>query len=364
MARVDRFERLRNRRTPMERAAKTLSESFSAAESSSEQELSYLIDSMQPIDEEFTRNTFAEADRVKEQLKNNLGSQYSAEFDYQGSVTNDTHIRIYSDIDLLTLDGRIVSLDAGAPNPYPYTRSVTDDLTAFRNDSARILRDKFPAATVDASPGKAISMKGGSLQRKIDVVVGNWWDTELYKQYRVKMARGVQIIDTKGPWLIRNKPFWHNYEIDKKDKATLGLRKVIRLLKTLKYDADPELSISSYDIAAIAWNMAESALTVKADAYVTLATNARDELKRFIDNNSVRDSLSVPNATRPVFTTGGATVEELRQLHRELSELIARASAEQLVSFTSYGSLGRRTASRRMPLWEERRPEVVAKNSY
>jgi hypothetical protein len=48
--------------------------------------LGYLIDAMQPIDEEFTKKTFGEADRVKEQLKANLPGQYQAEFDYQGSV--------------------------------------------------------------------------------------------------------------------------------------------------------------------------------------------------------------------------------------------------------------------------------------
>src|SRR5436189_200621 len=103
MLRVDRFERQRSRRIPSEKVAARL-EALSAAAVAG-REFSYLVDSMQPIDEEFTNNTFAEADRVKDQLASNLGSRYSAEFDYQGSVTSDTHIRIYSDVDLLLLHG-------------------------------------------------------------------------------------------------------------------------------------------------------------------------------------------------------------------------------------------------------------------
>ena len=258
MARADRFERLLNRRIPMEKYAARL-ESFANTKAGG-QELSYLIDAMQPIDEEFSKNTFTEADRVKEQLKNNLPSQYQVEFDYQGSVTSDTHIRIHSDIDLLALHGGFVSWDDGVPLTSPYPGNMLSDLLSMRSASAVVLKSKFPAVKVDDNPGKAISLEGGSLARKIDVIIGNWWDTELWKQYRVKMARGIQIVDSKIPTTIRNKPFWHNYEIDQKDKKTRGLRKVIRLLKTLKYDAEPELKMSSYDVASIAWNMAEPAL--------------------------------------------------------------------------------------------------------
>lgn len=343
----------------MEKLAKRQFETFSAKPAGSD--LAYLIDSVQPIDEEFTNNTFAEADRVKEQLRTNLSYSYSAEFDYQGSVTSDTHIRIHSDIDLLAMHGGFVSFDAGVPLTAPYAGNVLGDLTSMRRDSARILSAKFPAAAVDDSPGKAISVEGGSLRRKVDVIVGNWWDTELYKRHKVKMARGIQLVDTKVPTLIRNKPFWHNYEIDQKDKKTGGLRKVIRLLKTLKYDAEPEVGMSSYDIAAVAWNMQATALTVSPYAYTQLATNAKGELKRFIDNDNVRSSLAVPNGTRPVFGSGGATLEGLRNLYRELDDLISRVTYENIINFSKSSSF---PTPPRAHLWEERRPSVVVKHSY
>lgn len=343
----------------MEKLAEARLQSFSIA--SSEQDFSYLVDAMQPIDAQFTENTFKEGMRVREQLAKHLPSKYLAQFDFQGSVTSDTHIRIHSDIDLLALNGCFVSLDPGAPNSSPYAGDAMEELKSMRSDSARLLKSNFPAVTVDASPGKSISLEGGSLNRKIDVVIGNWWDTELWSQYKVKMARGVRVLDTKVPEFIRNKPFWHNYEIDTKDKKSGGLRKVIRLLKTLKYDAEPELKISSYDIAAIAWNMSEPALTVQRDAYLPLATNARDELKRFIDNDALRNGLKVPNGTRSVFGAAGATLESLRQLHAELADLIQRIEIARIISFSKTA-----TASTRKPLppWVERRPQVVLEHSY
>lgn len=343
----------------MEKLAEARLQSFSIA--SSEQDFSYLVDAMQPIDAQFTENTFKEGIRVKDQLSKNLPSKYLADFDFQGSVTSDTHIRIHSDIDLLALNGCFVSLDPGAQNSSPYGGDAMAELKSMRTEGSRILKTNFPAVTVDDSPGKSISLEGGSLNRKIDVVIGNWWDTELWQKHRVKMARGVRILDTKVPELIRNKPFWHNYEIDTKDKKTSGLRKVIRLLKTLKYDAEPELKISSYDIAALAWNMPEPALTVQRDAYLPLATNARDELKRFIDNEALRNGLRVPNGTRLVFGAGGATVESLRQLHAELADLIQRIQMVRIISFSKTATASTRKA---LPQWEERRPQVVLEHSY
>ena len=359
MARSDRFDRLRMRRYPMEKLAEARRQ-FSAIDSS-QQDYNYLVDSMQPIDAQFTENTFKEGIRVRDQLASNLPPKYQSEFEFQGSVTSDTHIRIHSDIDLLALNGCFVSLDAGAPNSSPYSGNSTEELNSMRSDAARLLKINFPAVTVDDSPGKSITLEGGSLNRKIDVVIGNWWDTELWKKYNVKMARGVMILDTKGPTLIRNKPFWHNYEIDKKDKSTKGLRKVIRLLKTLKYDADPELIISSYDIAAIAWNMSEPALTVQPDDYLTLASNALNELTRFIDNETLRNGLKVPNGTRAVFCVGGATLKSLQQLHAELADLIHRIAITRKYSFSKTAAAGARVP---LPQWEERRPQIVLEHSY
>ena len=360
MARADRFERLRSRRIPLEKIAAAKLESFYRA--TADQDFSYLVDAMSPIDAQFTENTFAEGERVRNQLEKNFSPEFKAEFEFQGSVTIDTHIRIHSDIDLLSLHGGFHTLDSGVQpsNLYPHQQSL-EDLVSMRAEAARILKEKFPEVSVGALPGKSITLEGGSLRRKIDVVIGNWWNTEQWKQYKVKMARGVRILDSKVPTTIKNKPFWHNYEINKKDEETGTLRKVIRLLKTLKYDSEPELKISSYDIAAIAWNMKSDALKVRENAYMPLAKNALAELKRFIENDVVRNGLSVPNGMRKVFGGDGATLDSLKALYRELDELITRIEVGRLISFSKSASL---LTESRLPTWQERRPQVVQRYSF
>ncbi|MEI6433191.1 MAG: nucleotidyltransferase domain-containing protein, partial [bacterium] len=261
-----------------------------------------------------------------------------------------------SDIDLLALNGCFVSIDAGAQAKNPYRGDAIAALSAMRRDAATILSSAYPAASVDDSPGKAVSLKGGSLGRKVDVVIGNWWDTALWKQHRQKIFRGVCVLDTKGPVQIRNKPFLHNFRIDQKDKQTSGLRKTIRLLKTLKYDADPELKISSYDIAAIAWNIPEAALTVPTGDYMALARNVRDELARMAIDEALRSRLRVPNGMRAVFGGGGATLGDLQKLHREIIELIGRVEVSMSGRFSKSSSASMRMV---LPPWKEQRPRIV-----
>ena len=98
-----RLDKLYARRSdPDTPVLKTFSEALrSIAQSDS---VKYAIGAMQPIEYEYTKNTFAQAERVWKQLRDRMS--ISCEFDYQGSVTNDTHIRARSDIDVLAIIDR------------------------------------------------------------------------------------------------------------------------------------------------------------------------------------------------------------------------------------------------------------------
>lgn len=135
----------------------------------------YAIGAMQDIDPEYTKNTFAEGERVKNQLNKAINSNsIRTEFEYQGSVTNNTHIKAYSDIDLLTIHSAFVSLKPPLEPSSHYAGDVLDDLLSLREDSYQCLRSAFYEARVDNSGSKAIALSGGSLRRKIDVIASNW----------------------------------------------------------------------------------------------------------------------------------------------------------------------------------------------
>jgi hypothetical protein len=315
---------------------------------------------MQPIDPEYTERSFTEGESVKSGLAAYLPARFAASYEFQGSVTSNTHIKLHSDIDLLVLHGLFVVRDGYVPSENTFGGSVMGELVSLRSESSTALRRRFSMATIDNSPGKAIALSGHPLERKVDVVMANWWDTFEYQRSREKSDRGIHILNSRVPETMRNKPFLHNRRLDRKDGRTGGLRKAIRLLKSLKYSSQPQLKMSSYDIASLVYSMTDAALSVPENAYTTLAKNVYCELKRFVDNSAIRDSLMVPNETRKVFGPDGTSLEALKELQTSLGDLLAGLSHQ--VSFSN-----KRAAHLNVPVirpWRETLPGSVRMHSF
>ncbi|MGB6025797.1 MAG: hypothetical protein WBG40_11410 [Candidatus Sulfotelmatobacter sp.] len=100
------------------------------------------------------------------------------------------------------------------------------------------------------------------------------------------------------------------------------MRKVARLLKSLKYDADSPVNISSYDITSIAWSMPDDFMMALNGQELKLLENARWFLKWLLENDIHRGSFTVPNGMRKIFGANGASVDGLRALYKEAQDLV------------------------------------------
>lgn len=313
-----RLDRLQGRRIDPEIInAKQLNEVYKRI--SQTDSVKYVLGAMQPIDPDYTKATYAEGDRVWNQLEKNL--TISCELRYQGSVTNDTHIRAKSDIDLLTVIDRFFTLERPQEPSSPYQGDPVQDLRDLRKEEIGILGRMFPEAKVDSSGSKSISIEGGSLRRKIDVVPCNWLNTNKYAETGLEVYRAVQVLDASSGDRIKNTPFLHNAYLDQRDKAVSGgLRKAARLMKSLKYDTE-SIDLSSYDIVAIAYNIDQELLNVAPGLELALLQSCCDYCERLLQNSYLRDQIYVPDQHRKVFETGHATRQGLEQLTRELVSL-------------------------------------------
>ena len=284
----------------------------------------YAVGAMQPIDNEYTKNTFAESERVQGQLSAGYeGIGRSVEYAHQGSVTSDTHIKAHSDIDLLVVEKRFVYLEPPLQPSSPYKGDAMQDRLELRHVAEKKPVSAYPSANVDCSGGKAISLSGGSLRRKVDVVIAGWLDTPEYKDGLGEHFRGVSVLDKPERKTIQNKPFLHNFRVDLRDRLERGgLRKVIRLLKSLKYDADKTATISSYDVAAIAYTAPDDWWTTPSQQDLLLIDRAGKWLDYLSSDPAYASTLQVPNATRRIFCEAGATFAGLDELRRETTGLL------------------------------------------
>lgn len=327
---MSRLDKLNLRRTDDSiTEAKLFNEAYRNISQS--ESVKYVVGSMQPIDPEYTINTYKQAERVRSQLANRLTD--SCEYKYQGSVTNDTHIKAKSDIDLLVIIDKFYTVQNPQTPKNPYKGDPLKDLLDLRNEAERALEAAFPQAKVDKSGSKSISIEGGSLTRKVDVVPSNWYHTNKYAESGNEIYRGVEILDKSVPTRLANTPFLHNAWVDHKDRNTQGgMRKASRLMKSLKYDSE-NIDLSSYDIVSIAFNMPNASLSYPKGSELLILSSCLDFCKKLQSDHGLRLSIEVPDGHRKVFCEDHATLSSLNQLTRELEQLANDVLRENQRSF-------------------------------
>ena len=318
--RSELYNRLRQRRNP---DGVDLFEKFAALQE--DDSVKYLSAAMEEIPERYTKITKDEAERVQNQIEKGLQrNQLGAEYRLQGSVVKNTHIRGYSDIDLLVIEKRFYSLELPQQPLIPYFGDPVTDLLQIRSICATTLRDEFPKANVDTSKPKSIKISGGSLSRTVDVVPANWYDTNSYASQANEVLRGIHILDAQTKTRESDQPFLHVALIDYKDTQTAGnLRRLVRLFKSVKYDSDSPRTMSSFDIEGIVYALDAAQISGFASGQeLQLALRGYQWLHQLDQDATLRGSLRVPDGKRLIFADGHATHEQLQSLKRDLASLL------------------------------------------
>lgn len=295
----------------------------------------YAIGAMEAVGKTYTKVSLATADRVADQLRGRLNAAgIRVEFKLQGSVPLDVHIKRVSDVDLLTIrtDFMTYATNGVKARLGQYGNSSDssseDVLAALRTQVELDLPAAFPAADVDKSGAKAVKISGGSLQRSVDVVPAHWLDTEAYQLSGRNEDRGIRIYNKKTGETIKNQPFLHIHLIGARcDSIQGGLRKAIRLCKSVKADSDRDIQLSSFDIAAIMYHADMSAL--RAGQFTDLAVLA--ETQRHLDvlwNDPAKaEKLLVPDDSRRIFDAPEKR-NWLGLLSKEIDELLSNVYME------------------------------------
>lgn len=319
MATLTPYQRLLERRAIPGMAAQ-LFERYNAFQE--QDDVKYLLGSMDPMDPDYTRITLSEAERVHKYLE-----PFSS-IRIQGSITTNTHIRYYSDVDILSITKDFTTWEGSLPSTVPvFIGNPMDTLNALRARCRATIRAEFPAVTIK-DKDRALSLSGGSLRRNVDVVIGNWYEALAYVSSQQERDRGVQVLDVAGPTRVLNKPFLHQYLLRQKGSQTSdGQNRAIRLLKTLKVDASSTIDISSYDICSLVWNISSTHLPGDVAQSFILANNVANTLLQWVSNEPVLNGLSVPNQTRRIIDPKeGTSLVAVRALWHELYQLLQRVT--------------------------------------
>ncbi|WP_085319339.1 hypothetical protein [Vibrio harveyi] len=306
----------------------------------------YALGAMAAVSEQSTRVSISEGNRVADTLidmLNNAGVRTVKRM--QGSVALDIHIEGHSDVDMLILHDEIVlvetpKVDGNPCYPPADKRPMVEIIAELRTLSEEKLTTRYWQADVDCSNGKSISMEGGSLKRKVDIVPSCWYYTQDYQRSDEEKDAGVKIYNKKEHKLIGNFPFKHIARVNERDSLYGGnLKKVTRLLKNVVADMPDSKkktakALTSYDLAGIAYHMNEN-LNVPSYMSLSLVEKTREYLQLLTLSNLYRETLMVPDDTRKIFDND-EKVEALEILHKEVSDLAFSIFRELQPTATTY----------------------------
>lgn len=321
-----RLENLQNRRyDPLEHRVVNLSESFSKAYIP--ENLKYLIESMRPIDKKYNDKTLEAADNVMGHLERGLQLSFNRDYRKQGSVMAGTHIKLYSDVDLLAIINDYCFLEpALCPPQSPYQGVPTSDIENLRTQATAILKRQYD--DVDDTGTKSIAIFNKNLRRKVDVVFSFWYNTAEYEQRQIEYYRGIYLFDFPKKDKILDYPFAHINNVNQKgDSTNDGSRKGVRLLKTLKADSEADIKLNSFQLTTIVHSIDNSLLYYFTGREVDIAKAMSTEMNRLISDSTYRKSVKSPNGIENPLSDD-ACVTCLKALKRDLDLLIEDCNGE------------------------------------
>jgi hypothetical protein len=304
--------------------------------------LEYVRRAMKGVSDDYTKKSLEAGENVKTHLKNCLSG---VSYEYQGSVMTNTHIVGNSDIDLLVISEEsyyynhvevvnhlntvktMIPINESAktrlthviesPN---YSGDTKADLRRNRISSESKLRSVYTNCNTEKP--KAIEITNLSLNRDVDVVIGIWHYTSSYITTQNADFKKIKIYDKDLHETGRlESPFLSIKRINDRDNEVNGrLKKMIRLLKNLKYDSLVEnIPLSSFEINAICYGI--NPKTYEDKNFLELVEVLLSEMSLLSSNEAYRNNLTSVDGSEPIFKGKPEKLKGLNLLLLELQSL-------------------------------------------
>ena len=315
--------------------------------------LEYVRYAMNGVEPAYTQRSKDAGENVKTHLTN--GGISDASFKYQGSVMTNTHIKGYSDIDLLVISDKFYTYDywgvknilndaASQQRFYQsqlnkmkseeqigsYPGSPLDDLRKLRMDSESILQLKYLAC--DISKPKCIKIKNTNLNREVDIVIANWYDDVTSIINDKGNNRGIQVynkeLHQKGKIDF---PFVSIERINDKSTITGGrLKKMIRFLKNLKAKSTLSIDLNSFDFNAVCYDIEQA--KYQSLVFHRLVPVLYQQLKNIATNQSVSDNLLSVDGREYIFRGKPEKLQSLRNLIIEVESIVTDLKSAYVIA--------------------------------
>lgn len=314
--------------------------------------LVYVRLAMKGVDPVYTRRSIEAGERVKTHLEANMTNVV---FRYQGSVMTNTHIRSYSDVDILTISSDFYRYDRNRTdeiindynqrsryydfqveriqsqiNAPDYNKDALTELRRMRMNAEDKLAGVY--SICDCTKPKSIKITNTNLKRDVDIVIANWYDDVLSIINNKGEYRGIQVYNKETHSMgDADFPFLSIDRINNRGNETVGrLKKMIRFLKNLKAKSDHDIELSSFDINAICYDIDVN--LYQGLTFYQLVPVLYRQLKNIANDQSYSDRVTSVDGREYIFRYNQAKLDNLRLILAEVEGVYIDLRQQQSVN--------------------------------
>lgn len=302
------IKNLRNRRFDEAKSEPIISDAFSHR--GYPNALRYALESMLEIDHSYSYKVFSITKKIQDSIEAGLAkAPVKINFRYDGPIQTDTHITLFGDVTLLTL------IEPQTDKPWQEIQFLIREIINIMKGLKYVKKSGF-------SNQHEIAVLTEKPSCRINIQPAIWLNNRSYLETKREIERGICEYrfgeKTRRSYL----PFKSIARINAKDDRTGGgLKRMIRLLRTLQNDAENPILLEAHEINAMVYDIPERQLKFLPNQSLSLLSVVSAQLTRLCSDKKYYESIRAPSEQEIIFGSKPKQ-KEIAKLKGQLDHLM------------------------------------------
>lgn len=252
--------------------------------------LRYALESMVEIDHSYSYKVFSITKKIQDSIEAGLAkAPVKINFRYDGPIQTDTHITLFGDVTLLAL------IEPQTDKPWQEIQFLIREIISMMKGLKFVQKSGF-------SNQHEIAVLTEKPSCRVNIQPAIWINNRSFNETRREIERGICEFrfgeKTKRNYL----PFKSIARINAKDDRTNGgLKRMIRLLRTLQSDSETPIHLEAHEINAIVYDIPERQLKFSPNQSLSLLSVVSAQLTRLCSDKKYYEALRAPSEQEIVF---------------------------------------------------------------
>jgi len=277
----------------------------------------YALESMQEVNASYAYKTFHITKKIQEKIQRTLAEHdIDVDFRYQGAVQTETNIVLNGGVELLVL-------------AKPYGQKPWEAVSRLATEIMENLSGDQRLKAIDYSNKTYIKLETLKPRCEMKILPAVWIENSEYQKTKREIDRGICEYNFEKKTRRKYLPFLNIARVNSKDqKCNGGLKRMIRLLRSIQREASEDIALNNYQICSMLYAIPEKQMKFNSEFSLSLIGVVSAQLNRIITDNNYRESLVSPSEKELVFGKKPQAKEEVQKLKNELDGLVADIQTE------------------------------------